>query len=107
MSLTKAVKEAIWLHGFLGDLGIEQVDCVVFCHNQSAIHLAKDEKFHERTKHIDVLNFFSIQLHVKNKYLYVMKIGTKDNPSDMLTKVVPRAKFEHCLSLVGVRACPR
>ena len=42
ISLTEAVKEAIWLHGFLGDLGVEQVDRVVFCDNQSAIYLAKD-----------------------------------------------------------------
>jgi hypothetical protein len=54
MSLAEAVKEVIWLHGFLGDLGIEQVDRAVFCGNQSAIYLGKDEKFHERTKHIDV-----------------------------------------------------
>ena len=105
MSLTEAVKEAIWLHGFLGDLAVEQVDRVVFCDNQSAIYLAKDEKFHERTKHIDVRNFF-IQFHVKNKALLVEKIDTKDNPADMLTKVVPKAKFKHCLNLVGVRACP-
>jgi hypothetical protein len=103
ISLTEAVKEAIWLHGFLGDLGIEQVDHVVFCDNQSAIYLAKDEKFHERTKHIDVQNFF-IWLYVKNKPLYVMKIGTKDNPTNMLTKLVPRVMVEHCLSLVGVHA---
>ena len=105
MSLAEAVKEAIWLHGFLGDLGIEQVDRVVFCDSQSAIHLAKDEKFHERTKHVDVRNFF-IRLHVKKKVLYVEKIGTKDNPADTLTKVVPKAKFEHCLNLVGIRSCP-
>jgi len=105
MSLAEAVKEAIWLHGFLGDLGIEQVDRVVFCDSQSAIHLAKDEKFHERTKHIDARNFF-IRLHVKKKALYVEKIGTKDNPADMLTKVVPKAKFEHCLNLGGVRSWP-
>jgi len=31
MSLIEAVKEAIWLHGFLGDLGIEEVDHVALC----------------------------------------------------------------------------
>jgi hypothetical protein len=54
MSLIEAVKEVIRLHGFLSDLGTEQVDRVVFCDNQSAIYLAKYDKFHERTKHIDV-----------------------------------------------------
>lgn len=44
MCLVEAVKEAIWLNGFLGDLGIEQVHHVVFCDSQSTIHLAKDEK---------------------------------------------------------------
>ena len=87
MSLAEVVKETIWLYSFLGDLGIEQVVYVVFCDNQSAIYLAKDEKFHERTKHIDVCNFF-IRLHV-NKELYVENISTKDNLDDMLTKVVP------------------
>jgi hypothetical protein len=57
------------------------VDRVVFCDSQSAIHLPKDGKFHERTQHIDVWNSF-ICLHVKKKDLYVEKIGTKDNPID-------------------------
>jgi hypothetical protein len=58
ISLAKAVKGAIWLHGFLGDLGIEQVFHVVFCDNQSAIYHAKDKKFHKRTEHIDVIFLF-------------------------------------------------
>jgi len=38
--------------------------------------------------------------------LYVEKIATKDNPVDMLSKVVPKANFEHYLNLVGIRSCP-
>ena len=49
MSLAEVVKVPIWLHCFLGHLGIEQVDYVVFCDSQSVIHLSKDEKFHERS----------------------------------------------------------
>ena len=91
MSLTEAAKEAIWLHGFLNDLGIEQVDLVVFCDNQSAIHLAKYKKFHERTKHIDVRSFF-IQLHVRRKTLYVEKVGTKDNPDRFVNQGSPKVQ---------------
>jgi hypothetical protein len=105
MSVIEAVKEAIWMHGFLGDFGIEQVDRVVFCDSQSVIHHVKDEKFHERTKHIDVRNFF-IRHHIREKTLYIKKIDTKDNPPVMLTKAVLKAMFEHCLDLVRIRACP-
>ena len=61
MSLTEGVKEAIWSHDFLGDLVIEQVERVVFCDNQSAVYLAKDEKFHERSKHIFVRVSYCLQ----------------------------------------------
>jgi hypothetical protein len=61
---------------FLVIWALSKLIVLSFCVNKSVIYLAKDEKFHERTKHIDVQNFF-IRLHVKNKVLYVMKIGTK------------------------------
>jgi hypothetical protein len=34
--------------------------------------------------------------------LKICKISTHDNPADMMTKLVPVAKFELCLSLVGL-----
>ena len=39
VSLTKMVNEEILMHGFLDSLGIEKVDCVVFCDSQSGIHM--------------------------------------------------------------------
>ncbi|KAH9689127.1 hypothetical protein KPL70_015374 [Citrus sinensis] len=43
MAATEAVKEAIWLRGLLGDFGIIQKNIKVFCDNQSAIFLAKNQ----------------------------------------------------------------
>ncbi|KAL6334097.1 hypothetical protein AAG906_004528 [Vitis piasezkii] len=51
---TKAVKEAIWLKGIIEELAMYRGKVVVYCDNQSAIHLAKNQSFHERSKHIDV-----------------------------------------------------
>ncbi|PHT46032.1 hypothetical protein CQW23_15190 [Capsicum baccatum] len=31
-----------------------------------------------------------------------IEINTHDNPGDMMTKILPSAKFEHCLDLVSV-----
>jgi len=48
------VKEAIWLRGLGSDLGLIQDVTVVFCDSQSAIHLTKNQMYHEQTKHLDV-----------------------------------------------------
>ena len=34
--------------------------------------------------------------------IVVSKVGTQDNPTDMMTKLVPIAKFVHFSNLVGL-----
>ncbi|KAH9679295.1 retrovirus-related pol polyprotein from transposon TNT 1-94-like protein [Citrus sinensis] len=86
MAATKAVKEAIWLKGLLGDLGVIQENITVFCDNQSAIFLAKNQTYHTRTKHIDV-KYHYVRDIIESGVVLLRKIDTKDNPSDMLTKL--------------------
>ena len=71
------------------------------CDNQSAIYLIRNRAYHERTKHIDVRYHF-IREAVAERNMMVKKIGTADNPADMLTKLVPANKFKHCLNLVSI-----
>ena len=54
MAVTEAVKEAIWLQGMAKTLGLVQEHINAYCDSQSAIHLAKNQVYHARTKHIDV-----------------------------------------------------
>ncbi|KAH9783052.1 Integrase catalytic domain-containing protein [Citrus sinensis] len=86
VAATEAVKEAIWLKGLLGDLRVIQENIAVFCDNQSAIFLAKNQTYHARTKHIDV-KYHYVREIIKSGEVLLKKIDTKDNPSDMLTKV--------------------
>ena len=52
-------KEALWLHSFLQELHSAPDDPLILnCDNQGAIALAKDNKFHAHTKHIDVCYHF-------------------------------------------------
>jgi hypothetical protein len=51
---TKACKELLGMKKFLQELGFKQQQYVLFCDNQSTIHLAKNSLFHSRSKHIDV-----------------------------------------------------
>ena len=101
MAITEAVKEAIWLQGLLEDLGVGQKHIDVFCDSQSAIHLAKNQVLHARTKHIDVRYHFVREI-LEEGEIFLQKIQTSENPADMLTKVVSRSKFKHCLDLVNI-----
>ncbi|GJX81498.1 retrovirus-related pol polyprotein from transposon TNT 1-94 [Tanacetum coccineum] len=58
MAMTEAVKETIWLQGLLGELGISQKFVTMHSDSQSVIHLAKNQVYHARTKHIDVRYHF-------------------------------------------------
>ena len=101
MAITEAVKEAIWLQGLLDDLGVGQKQVTVFCDIQSAIHLAKNQVYHARTKHIDVRYHFVREI-IEEGGVLVQKIKTDDNPADMLTKGVTAIKFNHCLDLINI-----
>ena len=101
MAITEAVKEAIWLKGFVTELGFEQQQVVVHCDSQSAIHLSKHQVFHEKSKHIDVKLHF-VRDVVSQGGVKIQKISTEENPADMMTKTVPSSKFNHCLKLVKI-----
>ncbi|GKC50392.1 hypothetical protein Tco_1073137, partial [Tanacetum coccineum] len=75
MTLTEAVKEAIWLRGLLEELGVVLNTVAVNCDNQSAIHLSRNHVFHERTKHINVRYHF-IREVLEAKTVKVLKVGT-------------------------------
>ncbi|GKB71866.1 retrovirus-related pol polyprotein from transposon TNT 1-94, partial [Tanacetum coccineum] len=47
MAIAEAVKELVWLKNFLEELDRAQTESVLFCDNQSAIHLTKNQVFHE------------------------------------------------------------
>ena len=48
ISLIKAIKEAMWLQGIIKELGFVQHEVRVHCDSQSAIHISKNNVFHER-----------------------------------------------------------
>jgi len=57
--------------------------------------------FHERTKHIHV-KFHFIQDVIGKYTMTVKKIGTINNPVNIMTKPLPIAKFKHWLNLVSI-----
>ncbi|CAL2258919.1 unnamed protein product [Prunus armeniaca] len=87
IALAEAGKEAIWLNGLVSQMGITQ-DCVKLkCDSQSAIHLAKNQVFSGRSKHIEA-RYQRIRNWVESKEIWIEKIHTDDNAADFLTKIV-------------------
>jgi len=101
ISATEGMKEAIWLRGLVNELGLTQKVLTVFCDSQSVIHLTKNNRYHDKTKHINIKHHFIRDVVVVGEIM-VEKIDTSENPADMLTKPLPVTKFKHCLDLVGL-----
>jgi hypothetical protein len=100
---THAAKEALWLRTFWAEMqNAEPTTMKLNCDNQGAIALSKDNKFHARTKHIDIRYHF-IREAVEDSKLAVAYIPTEDNPADIFTKALPKAKFKQFVELLGLR----
>ena len=101
---THAAKEAIWLKNFVSELqGKKEPGLTMNCDNQSAIALAKDNKFHSRTKHIDIRYHF-IREAVEDGNIVVNYIPTAENVADIFTKSLAKPKFESFVEGLGLRA---
>jgi len=55
--------------------------------------------YHARIKHIDV-RFHFVREILDQGDTKLQKIHTKENPADILTKVIPGVKFAHCKELL-------
>src|SRR3989337_2226872 len=92
----EAANEGVWMKEFISDLGVipsASGPMKIFCDNIGAIALAKEFRFHKRTKHIK-RRFNSIHEKVKDGDIDLCKIHTDLNVADPLTKPVPRAKHD-------------
>jgi len=74
-----------------------------YCDSQSVIDPSKNTMYHARMKHI-VVRYHWIRERMEGGFMLVKKTHTSENPSDMLTKVVARDKFELCKELVSMHS---
>lgn len=70
--------------------------------NQSCILLTKHNKFHMRTKHIDI-RYHHIRELVEDRTLAVKYKATTEMTADILTKGIARPKFEEHRKALGLR----
>ena len=88
---------------FIHKLEFKQQRYVVYCDNQSVIHLNKNSTFHVRSKHIDV-RYHWMRYALNDNLFELEKIHIDHNDLDMLTKSLLREKLEVCCSITGMES---
>ena len=91
-ALADTTSELLWLRWFLKDLGVSTFSATpLYCDNQSAIHIAHNDIFHERTKHIEI-NCHFIHYHLVHGALKLFSVSSKDQLADIFTKSLPKGR---------------
>ena len=101
MAMMEAMKEKIWLQGLLDDLRIDQYLLKINCDSMSAFYSVRNKVYHARTNHIDV-RFHFIREILDEGDIELQKIHMKENPADILTKIVQGVKFAYCKELLHI-----
>ncbi|CAH9069840.1 unnamed protein product [Cuscuta europaea] len=102
VAATSSVCHAIWLRYILQALSMSQEEATtIFVDNKSAIALAKNPVFHDRSKHIDTRYHF-IRGKIAEKEVQVEYVKTQDQVADILTKPLKHDVFAKMRNLLGV-----
>uniref|UniRef100_A0A2N9J6E8 Reverse transcriptase Ty1/copia-type domain-containing protein n=1 Tax=Fagus sylvatica TaxID=28930 RepID=A0A2N9J6E8_FAGSY len=85
-ALADTTAELLWLRWLLQDLGIDCSTAVpIHCDNRSAIQIAHNDVFHERTKHIEIDCHF-VHHHLLQGTLQLRSVSSQDQLADIFTK---------------------
>src|ERR1700722_4488588 len=102
VATTHACEEALWLRSLIQQFGTPlHLPMTLLCDNQLAIALVKDNKFHARTKHIDICHHF-IQDAIEMEYITLQYVPTEENVANIFTKPFPYPKFEYFINVLGL-----
>ena len=102
VAATSCVCHAIWLRSMLKELHMEQEDAYeIYVDNKSAINLAKNLVYHDRSKHINTRYHF-IRECIARKDVRVIHTRSEDQVADIFTKPLNENDFSRQRMMLGV-----
>jgi hypothetical protein len=101
-ALSSATCELQWLLYLFKDLQIQLTKTpILYCDNQSALHIASNPVFHERTKHLDI-DCHLVREKVLKGTLQLLHVSTTEQLADFLTKALAPPKFHAFVSKLNM-----
>jgi hypothetical protein len=102
IALSETSKEIVWMKRIAKDLKINVPESItIYTDSQSCISMIRNQKFSNRTKHIDTKYHFIRNL-VNAGEVSLMYVSTDENIADMMTKPLGSIKIAKLRKLAGL-----
>nr|GAT45508.1 predicted protein [Mycena chlorophos] len=102
IALSHAARENLWLRALFAELGKPpSAPTPIYCDNRGAIDFTFNQRFHGRSKHIDMRHHF-IRDHVALGDVSVHHCASADNLADIFTKPLARDAHELQVRKLGM-----
>eukprot|EP00253_Pinus_taeda_P035776 PITA_35776 len=101
MEATHESKEAVWLQRLSSNMGLVQGAIRIHYDRKSAIFLERNPTYYSKTKHNEVQYHF-VRDMIEDKKVLLVKVDTRKNTTDALTKSMSSEKFSWCRETMGI-----
>ncbi|XP_019057317.1 PREDICTED: uncharacterized protein LOC109116399 [Tarenaya hassleriana] len=101
-ALANTTCEITWLLKLFADLSVSiPLPISLFCDSNSAVHIASNSVFHERTKHIE-LDCHVVREKLVAGLIHPLHIAAEHQLADIMTKAIPPKLFHSLLSRLQI-----
>jgi hypothetical protein len=102
LASSSTLGEVLWLRLLLAQLLNQEPQIVpMFCDNTGAINIAKNGTTSRKTRHIEIREL-AIHEAISTNKIEISYIKTTENPADLFTKPLSKAKFEEYCNQINL-----
>lgn len=102
IAANEGAKEAAYMEKIWKDIGYEEYTPILYCDNYSATLFAKDSRFHNRAKHIEIRYLYIRNDMIARNRIRIQHLPGKEMIADILTKQLPEPSFYKHRDSIGL-----